>query len=43
MGTGIRKEVKTYTTMTNDLLRLKEWLQENGRIGVKRIGVRLDI
>ena len=30
MGTGIRKEVKTYTTMTNDLLRLKEWLQENG-------------
>jgi transposase len=30
MGTGIKKEVKTYTTMTNDLLRLKEWLQENG-------------
>jgi transposase len=30
MGTGIRKEVKTYTTMTNDLLRLKEWLQESG-------------
>jgi transposase len=30
MGTGIKKEVKTYTTMTNDLLRLREWLQENG-------------
>jgi hypothetical protein len=30
MGTGIKKEVKTYTTMTNDLLRLKEWLQEAG-------------
>lgn len=30
MGTGIKKEVKTYTTMTNDLLRLKGWLQENG-------------
>jgi transposase len=30
MGTGIKKEVKTYTTMTNDLLRLKEWLREKG-------------
>ncbi len=30
MGTGIKKEVKTYTTMTNDLLRLREWLQKNG-------------
>lgn len=30
MGTGIKKEVKTNTTMTNDLLRLKEWLQKNG-------------
>jgi len=30
MGTGIKKEVKTYTTMTNDLLRLREWLQQNG-------------
>jgi transposase len=29
MGTGIKKEVKTYTSMTNDLLRLKEWLQKN--------------
>jgi transposase len=30
MGTGIKKEVKTYRTMTNDLLRLKDWLQKNG-------------
>jgi transposase len=30
MGTGIKKEVRTYTTMTNELLRLKEWLQEAG-------------
>src|SRR5512139_913489 len=30
MGTGIKKEIKTYTTMTNDLLRLKQWLQKNG-------------
>ncbi len=30
MGTGIRKEIRTYTTMTHDLLRLKGWLQEAG-------------
>ena len=30
MGTGINKEIRTYTTMTNDLLRLKGWLQETG-------------
>jgi transposase len=30
MGTGIKKEIKTYTTMTNDLLRLKEWIQKAG-------------
>jgi len=23
MGTGVRKEIRTYTTMTHDLLRLK--------------------
>jgi len=28
MGTGIKKEVRTYSTMTNDLLRLKQWLGE---------------
>ena len=30
IGTGIKKEIRTYTTMTNDLLRLKEWIQEAG-------------
>ena len=29
MGTGIKKEIRTYLTMTNDLFRLKAWLQEN--------------
>lgn len=29
-GIGIKKEIRTYDTMTNDLLRLKEWLKENG-------------
>jgi transposase len=29
-GRGIKKEIKTYSTMTNDLLRLKEWLEELG-------------
>jgi transposase len=30
MGTGIKKEIRTYLTVTNDLLRLKEWLCETG-------------
>ncbi len=30
MGTGIKKEIRTYRTMTNDLFRLKEWLKGNG-------------
>lgn len=30
MGNGIKKEIRTYSTMTNDLLRLKGWLQEEG-------------
>ena len=29
MGTGIKKEIRTFTTMTNDLLRLKDWLKDN--------------
>lgn len=29
MGIGIKKEIRTYLTMTNDLFRLKAWLQEN--------------
>ncbi len=28
MGTGMRKEIRTYSTMTNDLFRLKAWLRE---------------
>jgi transposase len=30
MGAGIKKEIRTYLTMTNDLLRCKEWLKQNG-------------
>jgi hypothetical protein len=30
MGAEIKKEIRTYTAMTNDLLRLKEWLQISG-------------
>ncbi len=30
MGMGIKKEIRTYLTMTNDLLRLKAWLKEHG-------------
>ena len=26
MGTGLKKEIRTFTTMTNDLFRLKNWL-----------------
>ena len=29
MGIGIKKEIRTFTTMTNDLLRLKDWLKDN--------------
>jgi len=29
MGTGINKEIRTFTTMTNDLLRLKAWLKDS--------------
>jgi transposase len=30
MGEGIKKEIRTYDTMTKDLLQLKQWLKENG-------------
>ncbi len=30
MGTGIKKEIRTFSAMTNDLLRLKMWLKERG-------------
>jgi transposase len=29
MGAEIKKEIRTYRTVTNDLLRLKDWLKEN--------------
>ncbi|GFP20221.1 hypothetical protein HKBW3S03_01722 [Candidatus Hakubella thermalkaliphila] len=29
MGDGIKKEIRTFSTMTNDLLRLKEWLKDH--------------
>ena len=28
LGDGIKKEVRTYLSMTNDFFRLKAWLQE---------------
>jgi transposase len=41
MGTGVRKEIRTYTTMTHDLLRLKGWLQETGitHVAIESTGV----
>jgi transposase len=41
MGAGIKKEIRTYTTMTNDLLRLKGWLQETGitHVAIESTGV----
>ncbi|MGD0624470.1 MAG: hypothetical protein ABSB32_07085 [Thermodesulfobacteriota bacterium] len=30
MGTDIKKEIRTYSTKTSDLLRLKQWLKEKG-------------
>ncbi|MEB2309952.1 MAG: transposase [Candidatus Brocadiaceae bacterium] len=29
-GRGIKKEIRTYSTFTNDLVKLKEWLKGNG-------------
>ncbi len=29
MGTNIKKQIRTYSSMTNDLFRLKAWLEEN--------------
>jgi len=41
MGAGVRKEIRTYTTMTNDLLSLKGWLQETGitHVAIESTGV----
>ena len=30
MGNGIKKEIRTFSTMTGDLFQLKEWLSEKG-------------
>jgi len=30
MGSGIKKEIRTFRTMTGDLCKLKEWLSEKG-------------
>ena len=30
MGTGLKKEIRTFGTMTNDLLQIKAWLKEKG-------------
>ncbi|HYA13744.1 MAG TPA: IS110 family transposase [Syntrophales bacterium] len=41
MGTGLKKEIRTYGTMTNDLLKLKTWLKESGitHIAMESTGV----
>jgi transposase len=41
MGSGIKKEIRTYSTMTNDLLRLKGWLsdQEITHVAMESTGV----
>jgi transposase len=41
MGIGVKKEIRTYSTMTNDLMRLKKWLQDNGvtHVAMKSTGV----
>lgn len=40
-GNGIKKEIRTYGTMTNDLLKLKEWLKEKGvtQVAMESTGV----
>jgi len=41
MGTGIKKEIRTYLTMTNDLFRCKEWLKQTGitHVAIESTGV----
>lgn len=41
MGAGIKKEIRTYSTMTNDLLQLKGWLKDKGitHIAMESTGV----
>ncbi|MEW6215094.1 MAG: IS110 family transposase [Nitrospirota bacterium] len=41
MGVGIQNEIRTYSTMTNDLLQMKEWLKNNGitHVAIESTGV----
>lgn len=41
MGSGIKKEIRTFGTFTSDLMELKEWLKENGitHIAMESTGV----
>jgi len=41
MGSGIKKEIRTYNTMTNDLIKMKEWLRDNSitHIGMESTGI----
>ncbi len=40
-GPGVTKETRTYKTVTNDLMRLRDWLKANGitHVGMERTGV----
>lgn len=41
MGKGIKKEVRTYSTMTNELIQLKEWLtaKDVSHVAIESTGV----
>jgi hypothetical protein len=45
MGTGIKKEIRTYSTVTNDLLPLKAWLKEHfiTHVAMESTGVYLGV
>jgi transposase len=40
-GAGVTKETRTYKTVTNDLIRFRDWLKENGitHVGMESTGV----
>lgn len=40
-GGGVKKETRTFSTMTNDLFRLKEWLKDEGvtHVAIESTGV----
>ncbi len=39
-GSGIKKEIRTYSTMTNDLIKLKKWLQEKKLLSQNPVGFK---